>query len=93
MYASMVFMAKSTTYSRIDTLTDRQKEVWYYLLGYHSDNLTAPTLKEIGARLGVSDVMAFKHVRALKRKGFVLVDEREHRGIVILDPEGNALTK
>jgi SOS-response transcriptional repressor LexA len=56
---------------------------------YIAEHGYPPTLREIGARMGIRSTNGVTdHLRALERKGFVRTGENTARGIQILDRAG-----
>lgn len=49
-------------------LTQKEQEVYSYILGYISDNGYSPTREEIGAKFGISSPGANNFVKNLVRK-------------------------
>ena len=52
-------------------LTRRQQEVLAYIREFTDAHGVPPTVREIGARFGVTPRAAFDHLRALERKGYL----------------------
>jgi SOS-response transcriptional repressor LexA len=54
-------------------LTTRQREVLDYIAQFIIDNQYAPSMREIGAAMGISSTNGVNdHLEALKRKGYLL---------------------
>ena len=67
-------------------LTKRQKEILDYVNRYVHDNGYAPTLKEIGARFGLSSpATAYNHIELLVQKGYLRKTPHQGRGIELVD--------
>ncbi len=70
-------------------LTERQAQVLDYIRSYRRENGYAPALRDIGKRFGIRSTNGCSdHLKALERKGFIEVDHRVSRGIVVLDQGG-----
>ena len=65
----------------MEPLTRRQQDILHYIGDVAGSRDRAPTLAEIAAAFGMSPPGAFKHVRALARKGCLVVSPGLHRGI------------
>ena len=66
----------------MDTLTERQQQVYQFIMDYLGTHGTPPTLREISACIGTSGtVAALRHVEALERKGYIRRREGRSRGI------------
>ena len=56
----------------MEPLTKRQADVLAYVVAYHGDHHTAPTMAEIKHALGIgSEATVHKHLEALRVKGYV----------------------
>lgn len=66
-------------------LTDRQRETLRTIADWISDYGYPPTLREIGARMGISSTNGVNdHLLALQRKGYLARDPRLARSLVLL---------
>ena len=70
------------------TYTVKQQQTLEIVRDMLIDRGLAPTLEEIGSRMGgISRVAVLDHLRALERKGAIRRTPRESRAIEILDPD------
>lgn len=68
----------------MEALTSRQKEVLEIVSRHIEEYGYPPTLREIGAKLGVSGTLGvLKHLDALERKGYLRRQEGSTRGITL----------
>ncbi|MBU5613468.1 transcriptional repressor LexA [Geomonas azotofigens] len=68
----------------MEQLTSRQQEVLDIIVRHVEANGYPPTLREIGARLGVSGTLGvLKHLEALEKKGYLRRQEGSTRGITL----------
>ncbi len=75
-------MAASTS------LTERQNEAFEFIRRYFREHRKPPTLKEIGAELGIrSSNGVFKLLKALEAKGHIRRDPHVARGVLLNDTE------
>jgi repressor LexA len=76
----------------METLTPRQQQVLDIINNYLDAWGVPPTLREIGAELGVRGTLGvMKHLDALERKGFIRRLAGSSRGIVIATPAADAV--
>jgi len=74
-----------------DRLTERQNQVYEFLRDYSRRNGRPPTIKEIGASLGVRSTNGVhKMLVALETKGFITRTPNEARGLQIVGEGGFA---
>lgn len=66
-------------------LTARQNEAYEFIKGYIRTYGFPPTVREIGAKLGIKVAPVQDHIEALKRKGAIRHHPGKARAIVILD--------
>ncbi len=67
-------------------LTKRQKEILDYVNKHVDENGYAPTLKEIGARFGLSSpATVYNHIELLIQKGYLKKTPHQGRGIELVD--------
>ena len=52
-------------------LTDKEEQVWGYILGFDSDNGFSPKLTEIMERFTYTKPLAQYYVRQLEKKGWI----------------------
>ena len=76
-------------------LSDRQKDIQQFLIGFHSHYGFAPSLNEIGLACGFkSDSAVSYQVEQLEMKGYISRVNHKARAIrVLLTPEGNEREK
>ena len=67
--------------------TPKQLEIMKFIREYRKERGTAPTLEEIGDRLGIHRVTVHQHVGALVKKGAVQKLPQRSRSIEILDKD------
>lgn len=66
-------------------LTDRQQEVLTFIEQFRNENGYPPTLRQIGKQFGISSTFGVKrHIDALVKKGYILVESNASRGITVL---------
>ena len=69
-------------------LTDRQNEILIFIKEFVSENGYPPTLREIGKRFQISSTFGVKrHLDALEKKGYVIVESNASRGICVIRDE------
>jgi repressor LexA len=69
-------------------LTDRQNEILIFIKEYVAENGYPPTLREIGKRFQISSTFGVKrHLDALEKKGYVIVESNASRGICVIRDE------
>lgn len=74
-------------------LSARQKEVLDFIRSHIEKRSYPPTLREIGAALGIKSTNAVSdHLNALVRKGFIMRDKSRSRSITIPDSGPGART-
>lgn len=67
-------------------LTQRQNEAYEFIRRYVEENRKPPTLKEIGAALGISSTNGvYKLLQALEKKGYVEREKHAARGLRLVD--------
>ena len=66
-------------------LTARQSDVLDYLRAFARDNGYPPTVREIGARFGITPNATRGHLKALERKGRIARTPIKSRGIRIIE--------
>jgi repressor LexA len=68
----------------MEKLTDRQKQVYRFVVAYIEKQGYAPTLQEIAVHLGVSgNLGVLRHLEALEKKGYLRRKKGCSRGIVL----------
>ncbi|MEO0557292.1 MAG: S24 family peptidase [Bacteroidota bacterium] len=71
-----------------DRLTERQNQVYEFLRSYIRTNGKPPTIKEIGAQLGIKSTNGVhKMIVALEKKGYIRRARHEARGISLIGGE------
>ncbi len=69
----------------MDSLTERQKDVLGYIKKYIFENGYPPTVREIGAALGLSSPATIhSHLNNLEIKGYIKKDDCKNRAIELL---------
>lgn len=69
----------------MEKLTKRQEEILNYIKEYIANHGYPPTVREIGADLGVSSPATIHaHLKNLEEKGFILKKETKNRAIELL---------
>jgi repressor LexA len=76
-------------------LTQRQREVLLFITGYINTHTYPPTMREIGDYFSISVKGAYDHVDALRKKGFLRLEDKRSRTIEIIkrDQETGARTE
>jgi repressor LexA len=70
------------------TLTDRQHEVYEFILAHVERNNSPPTIREIGSHFGMKSTGTVRdNLRALERKGYIRLKAMAARGIELLRRE------
>ena len=77
---------------RTKALTNRQREVLQAIVDYRAARGYSPTLRELGAILGIGSTNGVNdNLKAIERKGYIRRDPIVARGIVVLrEPEVRA---
>ncbi|MDU7134330.1 MAG: DNA-binding protein [Enterobacteriaceae bacterium] len=76
----------------LQNLTPRQQEVYDLLLFYIRQHGYPPTMKELAELIGVRSVNAVaEHLRALQRKGLIIISHGAARAISIVGSKEPAL--
>lgn len=71
-------------------LTDRQQQVLHYIRQSINERGYPPTLREIGAHMGIRSTNGVNdHLRALERKGYLTREDMKSRALRPLDQEGS----
>ncbi len=65
----------------MEPLTKRQQDLLQYIHDFQSGRGKAPTFQEIGSGFGICIATAYKHVGALRKKGYLSVVAHARRGI------------
>lgn len=70
------------------TLTARQKEIFDFILSYSKSNNKPPTMREIGSYFKIASTNGVRStLEVLKKKGYIDIQKRVSRGIIILKDE------
>lgn len=64
--------------------TPRQREVLAFITAYCHRHGYAPTMDEIGAKMGINRTTVHEHVRALVRKGHLRRDPHKVRSLEVV---------
>ncbi len=68
-----------------EKLTERQNEILNFIKDYLRENEFPPTLREIGSKFQISSTFGVKrHLDALEKKGYVVIERNASRGIRIV---------
>jgi repressor LexA len=71
-----------TTTTQIRPLTDRQREIYRWIVNYIANHGFSPTIRELCLSFGFASTEgAMCHLRPLRSKGFVVWNERQSRTI------------
>lgn len=71
-------------------LTDRQQQVLHYIRQSITDRGYPPTLREIGAHMGIRSTNGVNdHLRALERKGYLTREDMKSRALRPCDVDGS----
>ena len=65
-------------------LTNKQAEVFDFIVEYITDNHFPPTYREIGVEFGITVRGAFDHLKAIEKKGYIKTYKNESRAITLL---------
>lgn len=69
----------------MQSLTDRQQQVYDYIREYMGTHGSPPTLREISAHIGTAGTAtAISHLEALEKKGYIQRREGSSRGISLI---------
>lgn len=65
-------------------MTDRQKQIYEFIVAYIQENLYPPTIREIGDNVGLASTSSvYEHLKSLERKGYIEVKENSPRAIKV----------
>jgi len=74
-------------------LTNRQREVYEFILGHMESLLRPPTIREIGDHFGMRSTGTVRdNLRAIQRKGYIRLKPGSARGIELVQREDANLT-
>ncbi len=66
-------------------LTDRQQDILSFIEQFRNETGYPPTLRQIGKQFGISSTFGVKrHMDALVKKGYILIESNASRGITVL---------
>lgn len=65
-------------------LTERQKELLDYIVGYTETNGYPPVLREMGEALGISHAGARNKIAALIKKGYIIREDNRTRRLRVI---------
>lgn len=68
-------------------LTKKQEDVYSYVAGYITDDGYAPTRREIGDKLNISEQAVSAHLREIKNKGWIKFTGGGWRNIELVEGE------
>jgi repressor LexA len=71
-------------------LTPRQREVLGFIIEFKRINTYPPTIREIGDHFDISVKGAYDHIDALRKKGFIKVEDRRSRTIEVIKTGGDS---
>lgn len=66
-------------------LTDRQKQIFDYMVLYYKANGVTPTQREVAEELDISQASIAKHLAAIERRGWIKRSNGMKNALVILD--------
>ena len=72
-------------------MTPRQLEALDYVKAYIAEHRYAPTLQEIGDKMGVSKITALSYLRNLERQGFIRRQKYVSRMIDVVENPGKPM--
>ena len=65
-------------------MTQRQQQIYDFIVGFIEDNLYPPTIQEIGEGVGLaSKSNVFAHLLAIQEKGYIEVKNNSPRAIKV----------
>lgn len=62
-------------------LTERQREVYEWMLAFYRAHGYAPVIREIAKHFGVSNGSVFQHIQCLERYGYIKRPLHKHGGL------------
>jgi len=65
----------------MSTLTQKQKQILDYIKAYNKKHGVSPTFEEMGTHIGKAFSTVHEHVRALIKKGYLIKNDNDPRGI------------
>src|SRR6476646_9992975 len=77
----------------VQGLTDRQQQVLHYIRQSIRERGYPPTLREIGAQMGIRSTNGVNdHLRALERKGYLRREDMKSRALKLVENAGPVST-
>ncbi|HHN46420.1 MAG TPA: transcriptional repressor LexA [Planctomycetes bacterium] len=70
----------------------RQREVLEFIRDFTMRNRVPPSIREIGAALGITSSTVFQHLRYLERKGYLRNADRSSRSFQLVEPVNTKCT-
>lgn len=70
-------------------MTDRQREVYRYVVCYLAERGHSPTIREVSSAFGLSHAGAVSHLQALRRQGVLMFEEHKARTMRPVMPCGD----
>lgn len=65
-------------------MTDRQKQIYNFIVAHIQENLYPPTIREIGDKVGLASTSSvFNHLLKIQEYGFIEVKENSPRAIKV----------
>ncbi len=71
-------------------LTEKQENIYKYIVQNIRDTGFPPTVREIGSNFGITAKGAYDHLKAIEKKGFIHCSEHKSRAIEIMKHLDNA---
>ncbi|MBQ8803455.1 MAG: hypothetical protein IJZ53_07480 [Tyzzerella sp.] len=66
-------------------MTERQQQIYDFIVAYIQENLYAPSVREIGDAVELySTSSVYAHLKALEKKGYIEVKENSPRAIKVI---------
>ena len=65
-------------------MTDRQQQIYDFIVAYIEENLYPPSVREIGDGVGLySTSSVYEHLKTLENKGYIEIKENSPRAIKV----------
>lgn len=71
----------SILFSSMKELTDKQDNVYKFIMNSMKDRGMPPTIREIGDEFGITAKGAYDHLKAIEKKGFIKTTKNQSRAI------------
>jgi len=85
--------AVTTPVKDVGRPTQRQLEVWEFMIAFRAKHHMSPTIREIGEHLGIASTNGVMcHLKALNKKGLLRLCGGLGRAMLPLDGEGRVAT-